>query len=90
MSFSFQSHHPVMQEGQLVGYKLTPYITIMAGGATVHVQGGQFWGGGGIVLEPEDVPSEVWDAVEKWSDEARKSVGFEKVKRPGVPVKKAS
>ena len=83
MSFNFQSHNPVMQEGQLVGYRLTPYISVLIGDIAIHVQSGQFWGSGGISIAPEDVPSDVWDAVEKWSDATKLSVGMDKVKRPG-------
>jgi len=83
MSFAFQSHDPIMQEGNLVGYRVTPYISVHVDpNITVHVQSGQFWGGGGVPIAIEDVPSEVWDSIDKWSEEARKSVGLDKVKRP--------
>ena len=84
MTFNFQSHNPIMQEGNLVGYRVTPYISLAIGDGILHAQNGQFWGGGGVAIEPEDVPSGYWDAIEKWSDETRKSVGFDKVKRPGA------
>lgn len=84
MGFNFHSHTPVVHEGVLRGYKLNPYITVKIGEHTVNIQNGGFWGSGGDPIEVEEVPSVIWDAIEKWSPEARASVGMDKIKRPGA------
>ena len=80
MSFEFQSHHPILQEGNLVGYKVTPYISVAIGGDTkavvVTVQGGRFWGSGGQEIALDEVPDEILAAIDGWSDTARQSVGL--------------
>lgn len=87
--FDFQSHKTIMRDGHAVGYHVNPYITVKVDGHTINVQNGCFWGSGGDLIEPDDVPSAVWDAIDRWSPVARESVGLEKVRRPGAPVKKA-
>jgi hypothetical protein len=89
MGFSFHSHTPQTTEGIFRGYKVNPYITVKIGEHTVNIQGGAFWGSGGDQLELEDIPSIIWDHIEKMPLEARKSVGLEHIKRPGsVAAKK--
>jgi hypothetical protein len=91
MGFNFQSHKAVMRDGHAVGYNVNPYITVKIGLHSINVQNGAFWGAGGHQIELEDVPGEILEAIEKWSPEAKASVGLDKAfKRPGAPLKKAT
>jgi hypothetical protein len=90
MGFNFQSHKPMTSEGIFRGYKVDPYVTVKIGEHTVNIQGGSLWGSGGQLYDLEDIPSVIWDAIEKMPEASRQSLGIDKLKRPGAVLKKGN
>lgn len=84
MTFAFQSHKPITSEGIFRGYKVDPYVTVKIGEHTVNIQNGGFWASGGSPIELEEVPSVIWDAIEKMPETSKQSLGIDKIKRPGA------
>lgn len=75
----FKSHVPVKREGTLVGYRETPYMTILGHGfAAVTIKNGQFFGsGGGEAIDPEDLPDAFWQHLERLNPVALAECGID-------------
>lgn len=85
MGFEFRSHEQIMKDGNPVGYRVSPYISVGNGDIVINVQAGRYWGSGGHEIDEDDVPADIMNSINTWSDAVRKSVGLP----AKAPAKKA-
>ncbi len=85
-----KSHVTVRSDGRVVGYRETPYITVISGGMSMTLKAGQFWTSGGTPVDIEDVPDAIWAEVERLSDGARDSVGIDLKSRAPAEITPAA
>jgi hypothetical protein len=80
-----------MVDGQLKGYKVNPYVRVMAGdGPPIYIQGGQFYSEGGHSILKKDLPPWVDNELKKLSHETKVSCGLENPKiHPSVKASAA-